>query len=47
MSLILTQQTKIVVWQDADFTITTPSIPNNTLTDEDIAKIKIYIENNL
>jgi diadenosine tetraphosphate (Ap4A) HIT family hydrolase len=33
MSKILNSQTKIVVWQDIDFTITTPSIPHVSKTD--------------
>jgi diadenosine tetraphosphate (Ap4A) HIT family hydrolase len=33
MSLILTSQTKIIIWQDADIIITTPSIPHISKTD--------------
>ena len=33
MPQILTSQTKIIVWQDSDFIVTTPSIPHISKTD--------------
>jgi hypothetical protein len=55
MSKILTNQTKIVIWSDSDFRITTPSIPhisrgddeNDALTDNDIIDIRKVIESQI